>query len=118
MIPSSIAAIAAVPRIISFTNDIGIRAPDSFHNRGIRGRWCEGFLTGRRGLHRLQSRGRSFNMPGRYLRYRTGIGWEQGGPRRKKKVGQQSGGQHVILNGLPEESMAVSKGLSQIMTSE
>lgn len=57
-------------------------------------------------------------MPGRYLRYWTGIGWEQGGPRRKKKVGQQSGGEHVLLNGLPEESMAVSKGFSQIMTSE
>lgn len=57
-------------------------------------------------------------MPGRYLRYWTGIGWEQGGPRRKKKVGQQSGGEHVLLNGLPEESIAVSKGFSQIMTSE
>lgn len=36
MIPSSIATVAAVPRIISFTTDIGIRVPDSFHNRSIR----------------------------------------------------------------------------------
>jgi hypothetical protein len=50
-------------------------------------------------------------MPGRYLRYWTGIGWEQGGPCCKKKVGQQSGGQHVLLNGFPEESVGVSKGL-------
>ena len=51
-------------------------------------------------------------MPGRYLRNWTGIGWEQGNPRRKKKIGQQCGGQHVLLNGFPEESMRVSKGLS------
>ena len=51
-------------------------------------------------------------MSGRYPRYWTGIGREQGGPCYKKKVGQQSGGQQVLLNGLPEESVAVSKGLS------
>lgn len=82
--------------------------PDSFRNRERgAGDRRESFPTGGRGLHgRLRSRSRaacsSFHQP---QGCRTGIGREEGSPCRKEKVGQQSGGQHILVNGFSEESV-------------
>lgn len=68
-----------------------------------------------RRLHRyLRSRARdSSSIQG----WEVDIGREKSSPRREKKFGQQSGGEHVLFDGFPEKSVESAQG-SQMMTSD
>jgi hypothetical protein len=44
---------------------------------------------------------------------RPGIGWEESRPCCEEKVGQQSGGQDVLLNGFSEKSVESVNDLSK-----